>query len=334
MVAGLRKSGFDPIEVDLTGPLRQGAAGPPCRVPPGPGTLIVHINGPMLPWALLALGRRSVRGKRVIAAWNWELPVLPDDWNRGFPACHVVWAPSRFTAAACSREGGPPVLVCPHYVPRPDPSLLGREAFGLPTDAFVSLCLFDATSSVVRKNPLGAIAAHRLAFGDRQDRILVLKTHDTAMAGPAWRQVAEAAAAAPNVRVLDAVMPRRDLWALMAASDAVLSLHRAEGFGFAIAESMALGRPVIATGWSGNMDFMSGPGTYAVPYELVPAQDPQDTYAVPGASWAEPDVAAAAAMLAQLPNRAESALPRHFPLPNYGDLLRNSTESPGDAGAA
>ena len=320
-IAGFRAVGFNPAEIDLTGQLRQGPAGPPPQVPPGPGTLVVHVNGPMLPWALLVLGRRAVRDKRVIAVWNWELPVLPNDWDRGFSACHMIWAPSRFTAQACSRAGGPPVLVCPNYVTAPDPSPLGRDAFGLPANAFVALCMFDATSSLSRKNPMGAIMAHRLAFGDRQDRILLLKTHGAALAGLAWQEVADAAAAASNVRVLDAAIPRRDVWALMAASNAVLSLHRAEGFGYVIAEAMVLGRPVVATGWSGNMDFMHGPGTYAVPFQLVPAHDPQATYAVSGAYWAEPDLVAAAAMLALLPDRTETAPPSHFPMPDYAGLL-------------
>jgi hypothetical protein len=327
LLAGLQATGYGPAAIDLTGPLHQGSnriqsATRPPRLSPGPGTLLVHVNGPMLPWALLLLGRRAVRDKHVIAIWNWELPILPDDWDRGFSACHTIWAPSRFTAAACARPGGPPVLVCPYYVPIPEPSQLGRDAFGLPADAFVSLCVFDATSSLSRKNPLGAIAAHRLAFGDRRDRILLLKTHDTALAGPAWREVAEAAAAAPNIRIMDQSMPRGDLWALMATSDAVLSLHRAEGFGFVIAEAMSLGRPVVATGWSGNMDFMAGPGTYAVPYALVPAHDPQDTYAVPGACWADPDLGAAAAMLARLPDILVSPPRTHFPLPDYPGLLK------------
>jgi glycosyltransferase involved in cell wall biosynthesis len=326
LIQGLQATGYDPATVDLTGPLRQGSNGSqpasrPSRLPPGPGTLLVHVNGPMLPWALLLLGRRAIRDKHVVAIWNWELPILPNDWNRGFSACHTIWAPSRFTAETCTRPGGPPVLVCPNYVPVPDPSPLGRDAFGLPTDAFVSLCVFDATSSLSRKNPLGAIAAHRLAFGDRRDRILLLKTHGTTLAGPAWQQVTQAAAAAPNVRILDDSMARRDLWALMAASDAVLSLHRAEGFGFIIAEAMSLGRPVVATGWSGNMDFMAGPGTYAVPYTLVPAHDPQDTYAIPGAQWADPDLGAAAAMLAQLAETRISPPRTHFPLPDYPSLL-------------
>lgn len=327
LVAGLRAAGYDPAPADLTGPLRQGPAGPPPRPAPGPGTLLVHVNGPMLPWALRALGRDAVRGKRVVGVWNWELPVLPPDWDRGLARVHAVWAGSRFVAQACARPGGPPVRVVPYPVPDPDPSGLGRADFGLPAGAFVALCLFDATSSVARKNPLGAIEAHRLAFGDRPDRILVLKVHGTGAAGAPWRAVAAAAAARPNVRVLDANLPRRDLWALQAACDAALSLHRSEGYGFAVAEAMRLGRPVVATGWSGNMDFMTGPGAHPVPWTLVPAADPQDTYdlgaALAGARWAEPDLGEAAAILRRLADDpAARAAPRAvFPAPDYAAAL-------------
>ena len=114
------------------------------------------------------------------------------------------------------------------------------------------------------------------------------------------------AAAAPNVRVLDRALDRRDLWALVLAADCFLSTHRSEGFGFGIAEAMRAGRPVVATGWSGNVDFMVGEGAVALPYDLVPARDPQRTYALPGAVWAEPrvpDAAAALSMLADDPAR-------------------------------
>jgi glycosyltransferase involved in cell wall biosynthesis len=113
--------------------------------------------------------------------------------------------------------------------------------------------------------------------------------------------VAEAAAAAaPNVRVLDRALDRRDLWALVLAADCFVSTHRSEGFGFGIAEAMRAARPVVATGWSGNMDFMRGEGAVALPYDLVPARDPQRTYDLPGAVWAEPRVPDAAAALAAL----------------------------------
>ena len=301
LTAVLRLAGFEVIEADLTGPLRQGPLGPPPRVQPGPGTLMVHVNGPMLPWAMRVLGRRAVSGKRVVAVWNWELPVLAPDWRRGLRFAHEIWVSSRFTAGAVETEpGAPPVSVVPYMVPEPDPSPLRRADFDLPEGAFVALSVFDAASSLARKNPLAAVAAHRAAFGDRPDRVLVLKTHNTEAAGPAWREVAGAAAASPNIRVLDRAMDRRDLWALVRAADCFLSTHRAEGFGLGIAEAMRAARPVVATGWSGNMDFMRGEGAVALPYDLIPARDPQRTYDLPGAVWAEPRVPDAAAALARL----------------------------------
>lgn len=320
---GLCTAGLTPLQADLTGPLRQGPWGAPLVVPTGAGTLIVHVNGPMLPWALLAIGRRAVANKRVIAVWNWELPLLPRDWERGLQACHRIWVPSRFTAQACTRLGGPPVTVVPYPQPPPRPSALRRTDFGLPEDAFIGLQVFDAASSLARKNPLAAIAAHRAAFGNSSDHLLVLKAHNAARAGRAWAEVVAAAAATPNVRLIDQHMPRDDLSALMAAADVIVSLHRAEGYGFVIAEAMALGKPVVATGWSGNVDFMAGPGSYPVPWRLVPARDPQTTYELPQMEWAEPDIAAAAAMLEAIalePSRRRPP-PVTFPLPDYAALL-------------
>jgi len=266
--------------------------------------------------------------------WNWELPALPPDWDRGFRACHAIWAGTEFVAAACRRPGGPPVRVVPYPLPDPAPSALGRADFGLPESAFVTLAVFDATSSLARKNPLGAIEAHRLAFGEDPARILVLKTHGTAQAGPGWAAVAGMAAALPNVRLLDATLPRGDLWALMAASDALLSLHRSEGYGFAIAEMMALGRPVVATGWSGNVDFMRGPGCHPVGWHLVPARDPQRTYDMPSTDWADPDPAEAAAALRRI--AAEPGLrrppPVRFAPPDYRAALEFPAPHPSAPG--
>jgi glycosyltransferase involved in cell wall biosynthesis len=103
---------------------------------------------------------------------------------------------------------------------------------------------------------------------------------------------------APNIRLETRTLPAADLHALTAAADIVLSLHRSEGFGLVLAEAMLLRRPVIATGWSGNMAFMDAHCAALVDYRLVPARDPRQVYA--GASWAEPDHEAAVAQLRRL----------------------------------
>jgi glycosyltransferase involved in cell wall biosynthesis len=125
---------------------------------------------------------------------------------------------------------------------------------------------------------------------------------------------------------MDQHLPRAGLWALVAAADCMLSLHRSEGYGFAIAEAMALGRAVVATGWSGNMDFMTGPGAFMVPYRLVPAHDPQEIYDIPGASWAEPDIAAAAGLLRALADQPFHPPPALIPVPDYPSLLLPSAQ--------
>jgi hypothetical protein len=327
--SGLAMRGLDVRQADLTlplrqGPLCQGAVAEPPDVAPGPGTLLVHVNGPMLPWALVALGRRAVAGKRVIAVWNWELPVLPADWSRGFECCHEIWAASRFTAEALSRSV--PVRLVPYPVLPAAPATMGRDAFGLPEDAFVALQVFDAASSIARKNPAASIAAHHQAFGDDPRRILLLKVHNTARAGAAWAEVASLAATHRNVRILDASMSEAELSALILACDVLLSLHRAEGFGFTLAEALALGRPVVATGWSGNLDFMDAPGAHAVSYRLLPAADMQEIYDLPGAFWAEPDLPVAAALLRRVSENPElrRPAPRAFPPPDYNSLLNRT----------
>lgn len=272
-------------------------APPPPRVP-----LLLHVNAPQVPAALLRLGRGMVWGRRVVGYWVWELPVAPPSWRAGVPFVHEVWAPSRFAAAAMEPLLPGRVRVVPHPVALrpPRPAALDRAAFGLPAGAVVTLVAFNLASSLERKNPLAAIAAHRLAFGDRPDRVLLLKVGNPHHFPADFERLRAAAAGAANVRLETRTLPPADHHALIAASDIVLSLHRSEGFGLVLAEAMLLGRATVATGWSGNTDFMDTGCAALVPARLVPVRDPRGVYDAPGAVWAEPDVAEAAAALARL----------------------------------
>jgi hypothetical protein len=116
MLQELRDAGIAAHGADLTSTLRQGKGPRLNPGPPGPGTLIVHVNAPMIPWALWALGRRAVAQKRVVGYWAWELPKVPREWDIGYGFVHEIWTPSVFCARALRRPGAPPVSVMPHRV--------------------------------------------------------------------------------------------------------------------------------------------------------------------------------------------------------------------------
>ncbi len=270
--------------------------------PPPGAPLVLHVNAPHVAAALLRMPRGFLRGRRVIGCWAWELPVAPADWATGVRFVHEVWAPSRFTAAAIEPLLPGRVRVVPYCVASrpPAPSALDRQAFGLPAEAVVTLCSFSLASSFARKNPLAAIAAHRAAFGDRADRILVMKIGHAGHFGPDLQRLKEAASGAANIRFETRTLPLADNHALTACADIVLSLHRSEGFGLVPAEGMLLGRAVVLTNWSGNTDFTDEQTAALVPYRLIPAVDPRGVFQAPGAVWAEADVDAAAAQLRRL----------------------------------
>ena len=275
--------------LDVPSPIdRKGTVDTATNAPPSGAPLVLHVNAPFLPLALMRLGRGLTRGRRIIGYWAWELPVVPPEWHGGRGFVHDIWVPSRFTAAALEPLMPGRVRVVPPAlaVAPPIPSALDRAAFGLPASAVVVLMSFNLASSFERKNPLAAIQAFRTAFGERTDRLLLIKVLHADHAPADFARLVEAARA-PNIRIETRSMPDRDRHALTAVSDIVLSLHRSEGFGLVPAEAMMLGRPVIATGWSGNMDYMDRDNAALVGYRLVPANDDRSVYR--NACWAEPD---------------------------------------------
>lgn len=308
MLAGLDALGLPswPVGKGMGDGMGQGAF-PPAAVP-----LIVHANAAVLPLAMLRLGRAMVRGRRVVGMWPWELTTVPESWKAGFAHVHEVWAPSRFAADAVERAmpadwpGRHRVRVVPHPVAcrPPNPAPLDRAALGLPRDAVITLFVGSLASSFARKNPLGAIEAHRRAFGADPGHVLLLRIGDPAGFPEDFRTLQ--AAALPNVILDTGTRSRDEAHAAMAASDIVLSLHRSEGFGLVPAEAMLLGKPVVLTAWSGTEDFCTDDCTVRIPVDLVPAIDPRGVFQAPGAVWADPDLDAAAAALRRLAgNEAE-----------------------------
>jgi len=304
MAMAARRMGLAVWTIDLPPPVdpRPEVAYVPTDPPPDGVPLVLHVNAPTLPLALLRLPGRLVRNRPIVGYWAWEIPEVPPDWRPALACVDQVWVPSRFTAATLElllpgrvRVVPPPLGLVP-----PVASNKKRAAFGLPAEAVVVLVSFNLASSFARKNPFAAIAAFRTAFADRRDRILVLKVSHPEHALADFLRLTQATQA-PNIRVLSELLSPEDSHALTACADIVLSLHRGEGFGLVLAEAMLLGKPVIATGWSGNTGFMDRSNAALVDYRLIPARDDRWVYR---GLWAEPDVAQAASLLRTLADDA------------------------------
>jgi glycosyltransferase involved in cell wall biosynthesis len=233
--------------------------------------------------------------RRVAMAW-WELEQVPPRLAAWAADYDEIWAPTRFVADAVRGITTRPVrTLLPGLELPPIPSL-GREHFELNPHACTFLFVFDFNSRMPRKNPLGLIRAFRAAFLPSEPAELVIKVSagDTEFTNDR-RELHESAARA-SVRVIDRILSRPELLALTATADAYVSLHRSEGFGLTIAEAMLLGRPTIATGYSGNLDFMA-PGTgLLVDYTKVPIAEDVPPYPK-GFLWAEPSIEHAASLM-------------------------------------
>jgi glycosyltransferase involved in cell wall biosynthesis len=155
---------------------------------------------------------------------------------------------------------------------------------------FVVLVIFNMGSSLARKNPFAAIKAFRAAVGDDRSARLVIKVSNSHLYRPGFDELLAATRGVNNIELLTRPLTVLEMDALYEQADAVMSLHRSEGFGFVIAEAMLRGLPVIATDWSGNCDFLNASNGMPVRWALVAAADPQGEYDRLDLCWADPDI--------------------------------------------
>lgn len=296
------------------------------------GVNLFHINADQTPRSYADFGADFFAGHYNIGYWNWELPELPAAWRTSLDYLDEIWAPSSFVRDAVAEVARIPVTRIPYCVAPVVPPGVGRPELGLPTDEFVFLFVFDALSVTERKNPWGLLEAFRRARSSFQRPTrLVLKVSNAERAPATQTRLHRECERVGEVQLLDTYLRRPELNALFNACDGYVSLHRAEGFGFTLAEAMYLGKPVIATGWSSNMDFMTAWNSCPVrcrEVELAEDHPPYDR----GQRWADPDLDHAAECMVRLVNEPDTCahigaagaahIREHFSAAAVGALIR------------
>ncbi len=266
---------------------------------------LVCMNADALPEFTSQAGPGFFENRYSIGLWFWEVSTFPDRWRGSFDLLHEVWAPTQHVADALSALSPIPIVKMTLPVQRPSVPARTRAELGLP-EGFVFLFSFDYRSVFARKNPLATIEAFKRCFAPGEGASLVMKCINEHADPANHERLALAAADHPDVHVLAGYVSVDDKNALTARCDCYVSLHRAEGFGLGMAEAMLLGKPVIATGYSGNLEFMSHRNSHLVDFRLVRIGDAAEPYPADG-EWAEPDVGHAAALMRQVFDDPEAA---------------------------
>jgi glycosyltransferase involved in cell wall biosynthesis/SAM-dependent methyltransferase len=294
-------------------------------------TDLVVVNADQLDNFAHDIGPEFFANRYVIGQWAWELEEFPAKYHYALDMVDEIWAVSEFTRASIAAVTDKPVFAFPHPIVEPVvPSGFDRRRLGLP-DGFLFLFCFDMFSSIERKNPMGVIEAFRRAFAPDTGPVLVIKAINGAVCVEDLERLRLCAPERQDIVIIDRYFDTDENRALMACADCYVSLHRSEGFGLTMAEAMALGVPVIATGYSGNMDFMAPDRSYLVPSTRVAVPPGCDPYPA-GSHWADPDLDAAAGFMrhvfaqpdeaAEVGRRGRDAVLREHSIENRGRFVR------------
>jgi glycosyltransferase involved in cell wall biosynthesis len=209
--------------------------------------------------------------------WFWEVEDFPELFHGAFNYVDEIWVASDFMRETFLKVSPKPVFKfrLPVLTPQVDPSL-SRSDLNLP-DRFIFLFSFDFLSVLERKNPLGLIKAFTGAFSNGEGPVLFIKTINGDKRRLEMEKLRYAARGRSDIILMDGYISLIENNTLTVLSDCYVSLHRSEGFGLTIAEAMALGKPTIATGYSGNLEFTTPGNSYLCPgrrCQIGPEREP------------------------------------------------------------
>jgi glycosyltransferase involved in cell wall biosynthesis len=266
------------------------------------GINVFHINGNEVEQVWNHLNyKRPWTGYNVIYPL-WELPRYPAEWAEQLNRFDEIWAPSRFIFDSLRKVCDRPVYHMPFSCEIVLNGFLGRRYFSIPEADYASLFFYDVRSYTSRKNPQGVIRAFRRLLAQRpySKARLVIKVNGVETNPAAVKELsAELYELRANTTLIQRGMSSNEVKNLVRCCDCFISLHRSEGIGLGMAQAMALGKPVIGTAYSGNMDFMNSSVAFCVDYKLIPVK--KDEYPhYEDQVWADPDVDQAGGFLTQL----------------------------------
>lgn len=265
---------------------------------------VFHINADQMSEAEMHLPSHFF-SRYNIGFWHWELPEMLDEHLSGFNMLNEIWVPTGFVQEAIAKRSPIPVVRMPHAIHFEVSPNANRAQFGLPENNFLFLMMYDFSSYQERKNPQATIDAFNLAFPNSEEKIgLVIKTQNAHHHPKDAQALKDHLANRQDIYWINETLTRQEVYDLQSVCDSLVSLHRSEGYGLGPAEAMFLGKPVIATNWSGNTEFMRPQNSLPVDFSLIKITEDIGVYKA-GQTWANPDIHHAAQLMKKVVNDEE-----------------------------
>lgn len=241
---------------------------------------------------------RPVGVQKMIGFFAWETQNVPTEFSRYFHLLDEIWTPSDYAAEAFRKCFPGTINVVPHaIIPVQASGMISRESLGIPKNRFVFYFSFDAHSSIYRKNPIAVLKAIDRLNSQGFQPLLLLKIRNFDQIIREFENGSRIASdfleslrSRTDVVLITEDLDVNECQDLMDLSDAYVSLHRSEGFGYTMAEAMASNKPTIATGFSGNLQFMSEKNSWLVKFRSVDIDNEMYPWSAPTDFWAEPDL--------------------------------------------
>mgnify|MGYP002654519983 CR=1 FL=1 len=252
---------------------------------------------------LLRHGLLFSRPKPIVAFWSWEFETTPRAWKRIGGVVDQIWTNSDFAKASFEKRFPdiPVVKVpMPPLVDQSGNQMNWQNKNQTSDKPLGFICVFDFFSDQNRKNPAGAIQSFLKAFGrNTPNAKLTIKSVNGHKYKFELEQLKRLAQEDESIVFLDSNLQRDEVDYLIASNQVLLSLHRAEGFGFNMFDALAMGLCVVATGYSGNLEYSNHPNMKLVNFDLQEFNRQYSSYRIKS-RWAEPNTDHAALILSSL----------------------------------
>lgn len=237
---------------------------------------------------------------------NWESEHFPVEYINNLGIYDEIWVPAQYCKDILKKYFRKKISVVPYPIEIILEEKIDEKALAFfNKNSFNFLFIFDYNSTLERKNTLNLINAFQLAFEENDLSVsLTIKTSRSNSFKEERKSILEKIGNYKNIFIVEEIFEKNTLHNIINACDSYISLHRSEGFGLTMAEAMYFSKPVIATGYSGNLEFMNDDNSFLVNYEITKIEYDITNYEK-NTIWSNPDVKHAAELMRLVKSNSE-----------------------------